>query len=101
MRTIRTFSRRLGHVGNALRVFRKQVALDPDESRDQLERVRDQGTVDGRALTGDVVGDLDDHLAAVLGVAYPPDEAGRLEPVEDARDGARREADRLRQLTGG
>ena len=90
----------------------EEAALDPDELGDQLElvciehRVRlggvgDQRAVDGRSQTVDLVGDLDDHPAAILGVADPAYEASSLEPVEHARDRPGRESNRVRELPSG
>ena len=58
--------------------------------------------VERRLDRGDPVGDeLDDDPPAVGGVGDTPDIAGLLEPVDDARDGARGEAHELGQATGG
>jgi hypothetical protein len=89
-----------------------QLVRGVQELGDEIELVAGETAGELRAPLGgyrapdrvragiEVVGDLDLDPAAVRGITNPAGIAGALEPVDDARDGAGREARLRRQGAG-
>ena len=100
-------------IGDAREVAAGQLVRGVQELGDEIELVAGETAGELRLPFGgdrapdlvragiEVVGDLDLDPAAVRGIRHAAGVPGALEPVDDAGDGARREARLRRQGAGG
>ena len=77
------------------------IEVRPRGARDHaLYRILDR-TRSGAFDLAALLGDSQDGAAAIVGIAAPPDQLRRLEPLQDSGQGARMDVEHLGDLAGG